>query len=149
VRDGQEMRRTGRSPASALRPHQMGRKQSEQPLVKVRITPARVSGIGGKGVIKRGMSATREGDEQAVDANALVLEIVGEMSGVTDVTPDAELVAELGFDSLGLFELLVALEDALHLKAVDLEAVGKLDRVADLQRVVQESLAQVAIRRSE
>jgi acyl carrier protein len=95
------------------------------------------------------MSATREGDEQAVDANALVLEIVGEMSGVTDVMPDAELVAELGFDSLGLFELLVALEDALHLKPVDLEAVGKLDRVADLQRVVQESLAQVAIRRSE
>lgn len=129
-----------------LRPHRLGRKQSELPLVKAGLTPARVSGIGGKGVIKRGMNTTRGSSEQAIDANALVLEIVREMSpsGVTEVAPDAELVAELGFDSLGLVELLVALEDALHLKPVDPEAIGRLDRVADLQRVVQESLIQVA-----
>jgi acyl carrier protein len=92
------------------------------------------------------MNTTRGSSEQAIDANALVLEIVREMSpsGVTEVAPDAELVAELGFDSLGLVELLVALEDALHLKPVDPEAIGRLDRVADLQRVVQESLIQVA-----
>jgi acyl carrier protein len=91
------------------------------------------------------MSTTRSSSEQAIDANTLVLEIVREMSplGVTDVKPDAALVAELGFDSLGLVELLVVLEDALHLKPIDLEALGKIDRVADLQRVIEEARARM------
>jgi acyl carrier protein len=70
-------------------------------------------------------------------------------SGITDVEPEGALVADLGFDSLGLVELLVALEDALELQPIDIEAVGNLDRVVDLQRVVQEASAQTSVRRSQ
>jgi acyl carrier protein len=84
---------------------------------------------------------------QATDVDTVVLEIVSEMSpsGVTEVRPEADLVAELGFDSLGLVELLVALEDTLKLPPVDIEALGKVDRVADLQRVFQDAQARMRL----
>jgi len=87
------------------------------------------------------MSSSPGEKTQAIDVNTLVLEIVREMSpsGVTEVRPDTELVAELGFDSLGLVELLVALEDALDLPPLDTGALDKMDRVADLQRVTREA----------
>jgi acyl carrier protein len=77
---------------------------------------------------------------RAIDISTVVLEIVTEMSpsGVTELGPDTELVAELGFDSLGLVELLAALEDTLDLPPVDIEALGTMARVADLQCVVRE-----------
>jgi acyl carrier protein len=90
------------------------------------------------------MGSRPEGKTQAIDVSAMVLEIVSEMSGVTAVGPDAELVAELGFDSLGLVELVVALEDTLGLPPVDVEALGKMDRVADLQCVVREAQARIS-----
>ena len=100
-----------------------------------------------KGVIKRGMSSSAGEKTRATDASTVVLEIVGEMSpsGVTDVESDAELVGELGFDSLGLVELLVVLEDVFDLPPIDIEALGELDRVADLQRVVHEAQAQMPL----
>lgn len=76
------------------------------------------------------------------DIPALVLKIVGEMSGAVDVAPDSDLVAELGFDSLGLLELLAVLEDALDLPSIDTETVDKMEKVADILRVVQEARAQ-------
>jgi acyl carrier protein len=81
------------------------------------------------------------GEKTLPTAASRVLEIVGEMSGVTDVEPHSELVAELGFDSLGLVELLVVLEDTLALPSIDIETLGKIERVADVQRVVQEAEA--------
>jgi acyl carrier protein len=103
--------------------------------------------MGGKGVINRGMSSSLGETTQATDASTVVLEIVTEMSpsGVTEVGPDTELVAELGFDSLGLVELLVALEDTLKLPPVDIEALGNVDRVADLQRVFQDAQARMRL----
>lgn len=85
-----------------------------------------------------------------MDASTAVLELVSEMSplGLREVWPDTELVAELGFDSLGLVELLVALEEVLKLPPVDLEATGKIDLVADLQRVVQEAQARMPVVRA-
>jgi acyl carrier protein len=69
-----------------------------------------------------------------------VLEIVGELCGVANVEPHHELVGELGFDSLGLVELLVVLEDefALH---VDIETLGKIETVEDVQRAIREAPA--------
>ena len=89
------------------------------------------------------------GKKQATDPNTLILKIVAEISplSATDVRPDSELVAELGFDSLGLLELLVAVEDALKLPPVDIEALGRLDRVVDLQRVAREAQDRMANRR--
>jgi acyl carrier protein len=105
----------------------------------------RVSRIRGKGVMKQDMSSGPAEKAQTTDANAVVLEIVTEMSpsGMTEVGPDTELVAELAFDSLGLVELLAALEDALDLQPVDVEALAEMNRVADLQRIVQEAQARM------
>ena len=76
----------------------------------------------------------------------MVLDIVRELSpsGVTELRPDTDLVAELGFDSLGLVELLVALEDTLDLPPLDAEVLGGMERVADLERVVSEAQARMA-----
>lgn len=81
----------------------------------------------------------------ATDASTAVIEIVREMapSGVTDVRPDTNLVGELGFDSLGLVELLVALEDTLDLPPLDDKALAGMARVADLERVVSEAQARM------
>ena len=92
------------------------------------------------------MSAAPGSKTQAIDADALVLEIVREMSpsGLMEVGRDAALVADLGFDSLGLVELLVALEDALKLPPIDIERLGEIDRVSDLQRVLQGPHARIS-----
>jgi acyl carrier protein len=67
-----------------------------------------------------------------------VIEIVTEMapSALTAIGPDTELVAELGFDSLGLLELLAALEDELKLPPIDDGQLVEIRRVADLERIV-------------
>jgi acyl carrier protein len=91
--------------------------------------------------MNRGMGSGSGEKTLTTDASAVVLEIVSEMSGVTDLGPHSELVADLGFDSLGLVELLAVLEDALGLSPIDVEALGEIDRVADLQRVVREAAA--------
>jgi acyl carrier protein len=87
------------------------------------------------------MSSSPSEKPQASDTRAVILEIVRELSpsGLTVVQPGTELVAELGFDSLGLVELLVVLEDTLNLPPIDTEAMGKMDCVADLERIVLEA----------
>jgi acyl carrier protein len=67
-----------------------------------------------------------------------VIEIVTEMapSALTEVGPDTELMAELGFDSLGLLELLAALEDELGLPPIDGDQLAEIRQVKDLQRIV-------------
>lgn len=87
---------------------------------------------------------------QAADTRTVVLEIVRELapSGVTEVGLDTALVAELGFDSLGLIELLVALEDELGLPAIDTQRMGKMERVADLERIVREAQSEASLART-
>lgn len=81
----------------------------------------------------------------ATDTSTVVLEIAREMSpsGVTELGPDTSLVAELGFDSLGLVELLVVLEDTLDLPPLDDKALAGMERVADLERIVREAQARI------
>jgi acyl carrier protein len=92
------------------------------------------SGIGGEVLSSRAM---------ATDTHTVVAEIVTEMSpsGVTEVRTDTSLIAELGFDSLGIVEVLVALEDTLNLPSLAAEQLGDLQRVGDLERVVNEAQA--------
>lgn len=82
---------------------------------------------------------------RATNPSSVVLEIVREMSpsGVTELRPDANLIAELGFDSLGLVELLVEVEETLDLPPLDVEAIGELECVADLERIVEEAQARM------
>jgi acyl carrier protein len=80
--------------------------------------------------------------ESEAGAVAAVRELIVEMSplGVTEVTPDTTLVAELGFDSLGLVELLVVIEARLGLPPLEEQAVFGIERVADLERIAKEAL---------
>jgi acyl carrier protein len=76
-------------------------------------------------------------------AVAAVRELIVEMSplGVTEVTPDTMLVAELGFDSLGLVELLVVIEARLDLPPLEEQGLIGIERVADVERVAKEAQA--------
>lgn len=109
-----------------------------------------VSAIKEKRVIKQGMSSSSDDRIQTADAHTMVLEIARELapSGVIEVGLDTTLVAELGFDSLGLIELLVALEDELGLPAIDTQAMGKMDRVADLERIVRKAQSGASLART-
>ena len=91
--------------------------------------------------MKQGMTPGWCGTALTVEASLTVLEVVREMSGATEVEPSSELIAELGFDSLGLIELLAVLEDTLDLPSVDMGALSSIVRVADLQGMVQEAQA--------
>lgn len=76
-------------------------------------------------------------------AVAAVRELIVEMSplGVTEVTPDTMLVAELGFDSLGLVELLVVIEARLDLPPLEEQGLIGIERVADVERIAKEAQA--------
>jgi acyl carrier protein len=82
-----------------------------------------------------------------VGAVAAVRELIVEMSplGITEVTPDTTLVAELGFDSLGLVELLVVVEDRLDLPPLEELLLGEVERVADLERIATEAQARAPL----
>jgi acyl carrier protein len=73
---------------------------------------------------------------------AAVQELIVEMSplGVAEVTPETALVEELGFDSLGLVELLVVIEDRLDLPPLEEQALIEIERVGDLERIATEAL---------
>jgi len=80
-------------------------------------------------------------------AVAAVRELIVDMSplGVTEVTPDTMLVAELGFDSLGLVELLVVVEDRFDLPPFEGLLLGEVERVADLERIATEARARASL----
>jgi acyl carrier protein len=96
------------------------------------------------------MDSRSSGKAPAPDTGSVILEILKELSpsGLTEVKPETELVAELGFDSLGLVELLVALEDTLGLPPIDTEAMGRLDCVADLEGIVLRAQAGLPLARA-
>lgn len=80
-------------------------------------------------------------------AVAAVRQLIVEMSPlrVTELTPDTMLVEELGFDSLGLVELLVVIEDKLDLPPLEELLLGEVERVADLERIATEAQAQASL----
>lgn len=59
-------------------------------------------------------------------------------SPVSLVRPGTELVAELGYDSLGILELMAALEDVLDLAPIEAEVIAGLVRVADVENLAEE-----------
>lgn len=79
---------------------------------------------------------------------AAVRELIAEMSplGVTEVTPGTALVAELGFDSLGLVELLIVIEEQLDLPPLEEQGPIELERVADLEALVSAARGRVPLR---
>lgn len=62
-------------------------------------------------------------------ALAVIAKVSGK--GVETLTPDAELVADLGMDSAKALELLVELEDQLEIEISD-EDAAKLNTVGDI-----------------
>jgi acyl carrier protein len=74
----------------------------------------------------------------AEDRRQVVRELVREMSPspASGVGPKTNLIAELGYDSLGLIELVATLEDALSLAPIDNDELAAMERVGDLERIV-------------
>jgi acyl carrier protein len=66
------------------------------------------------------------------------LAVVAQVSGKDPeaLTPDAELVANLGMDSAKALELLVELEDQLEIEILD-EDAAKLNTVGDILAFVE------------
>jgi len=75
------------------------------------------------------------------ESAAAVRELIVEMSplGVTEVMPETTLVEELGFDSLGLVELLIVIEDRLDLPPLEEQVLIGVERVGDLERIASEA----------
>jgi len=67
-------------------------------------------------------------------ALAVVAQVSGK--GPEALTPDAELVANLGMDSAKALELLVELEDQLEIEILD-EDAAKLNTVGDILSFVE------------
>lgn len=69
-----------------------------------------------------------------------VVAVIAKVSGkpLEAITPDAELVGELGIDSPKALELLIEIEDALGIEISDEEAES-LDTVGDILRFVEAS----------
>lgn len=76
----------------------------------------------------------------ASNPQLIVREVISELApaGAIHLTPDSKLVADLGFDSLGLVELIVVLEDALSVPPLDERAVAAIATVGDVERVARE-----------
>jgi acyl carrier protein len=75
-------------------------------------------------------------------------ELIAEMAplGGDAVEPETALVAELGFDSLGLIELLVVIEDRFDLPPLEERALFGLERVGDLEAIVTSAVDQASLR---
>jgi acyl carrier protein len=79
---------------------------------------------------------------------AVVRDLIAEMSplGVAEIVPETTLVEDLGFDSLGLVELVVVIEDRLDLPRLDEQALIGIERVGDLERIAAEAQSQAPLR---
>lgn len=103
---------------------------------------------GGFGIPARRCYQGAMNPELEPGAAAAVRELVAEMSplGITAVTPDSALVAELGFDSLGLVELLIVIEDRFDLPPLEEQQLIGLELVADLEALVGAAHSRVPLR---
>jgi acyl carrier protein len=84
--------------------------------------------------------------EKAIRRRGDVLAVVRELAphaGVAEITPETVLVAELGFDSLGMLELIAALEEEFELPSLESEALAEVERVSDLERLVAEARGKI------
>ncbi|GAA3990195.1 hypothetical protein GCM10022247_06050 [Allokutzneria multivorans] len=76
-----------------------------------------------------------------MSAQAEVAKVVAAMApnqGVA-ITADSSLTADLGYDSLRLMELTMALEKHFELQPVDFERAATVTTVADVTRLVEEA----------
>lgn len=70
---------------------------------------------------------------------AELVQLFGQHAPGTQVTGESHLVADLGIDSLGVMEIMGAIEDKFELKIPD-DALRELETVADVGRAIQTRL---------
>ena len=78
-------------------------------------------------------------DEVALKVEDMVAEMAPDQE--SEITPEARLVEDLGYHSLALLELSVALEDTFNLPPLDGTAAREIDKVGDITRLVFRTLA--------
>ncbi len=71
----------------------------------------------------------------------IALAAIGRLSGSRpdDFAPETELVADLGFDSVKLIDLLMELEERLDIKLQE-EDVADMSTIADLLTIIERKL---------
>lgn len=94
-------------------------------------------------VIKLSVNSRPTREKAPTRSPSSIHEVVAEISPTAtgELQADTELVADLGYDSLDLVELLVTLEDRLGLPSIDLELLAEVTTVADVERIVEEARA--------
>lgn len=78
---------------------------------------------------------------QPVDIDSKVREVICEQLGLKpeDVTPEADLIQNLGVDSLDSVELVMALEEEFGIEVLD-EDAEKLKKVSDITQYIHKKL---------
>jgi len=76
-----------------------------------------------------------------VDIDSKVREVICEQLGLKpeDVTPEADLIQNLGVDSLDSVELVMALEEEFGIEVLD-EDAEKLKKVSDITQYIHKKL---------
>jgi len=82
---------------------------------------------------KRSLISLEEHEMTAVDMKKRIVEIIATQLGIdqADITPQANVVDDLGADSLDVVELIMALEEEFNLEIPDEEA-EKIKNVQDI-----------------
>ena len=80
-----------------------------------------------------------------MDRKQIALEVIAEVSGAagSTLTPETELIGQLGIDSPRVLQMLVQLEDRLDVEISD-EDVENLNTVGDILNTVEAHFAQQA-----
>jgi acyl carrier protein len=85
-------------------------------------------------------SGTPAADQTRAKVHAIVLELAPNPD--EDPGPDADLVDDLGYNSLALLELAFTLEDEFDLQPIDEETARQIRTVADVEDHVAVEMAQ-------
>jgi len=90
------------------------------------------------GEIGRNREGLRMDQSQGTRIRSIVAEQLG--VDVSEVTPDASILDDLGADSLDVVELVMALEDAFDIEVPD-EDVENIRTIGDMERYVSRRAA--------
>lgn len=67
-----------------------------------------------------------------------IKQIIEELFNIKDITPDTDIREDLGVDSIGLLQLVMAIEDEFEIQ-VEEQDLEKIRTVADIMEYIKEN----------